>query len=145
MNDLDKGKRVDRRNRKQEKKIILRDESPRLPQIEQKKTQANLALVAQKMLCSASAIHVSRSCASCIHSSDKSALLTSLTGLMLATTLLETMTSRDLTPDVVLQIPLLLSAVTGLSLQALHMTLVDASFLKLNDVREHVINTVDGN
>ena len=53
--------------------------------------------------------------------------------------------SRDLAPDVILQIPLLLSAVTELTLQALHMTLVDDSFLKLNDVREHVPNIVDGN
>ena len=53
--------------------------------------------------------------------------------------------SRDLAPDVVLQIPLLLSAITGLTLQALHMTLVDDSFLQLNGIREHVPNIVDGN
>ena len=39
--------------------------------------------------------------------------------------------SRDLSPDVVLQISLLLSAVTELTLQALHMTLVGDSFLGL--------------
>ena len=39
--------------------------------------------------------------------------------------------SRGLAPDVVLQIPLVLSAVTELTLQALHMTLVDDSFLEL--------------
>ena len=53
--------------------------------------------------------------------------------------------SRDLAPDIVLQVPLLLSAVTELTLQALQMTLVDDSFLELNDVRRHVISIVDGN
>ena len=43
--------------------------------------------------------------------------------------------SRGLAPDVVLQIPLLISAVTELTLQALHMTLVDDSFLGLNGIR----------
>ena len=38
--------------------------------------------------------------------------------------------SRDLAPDVGLQISLLLSAVTELNLQALHMTLVSDSFLE---------------
>ena len=53
--------------------------------------------------------------------------------------------SRELAPDVVLQIPLLLSAVTELTLQALHMTFVGDSFLELNGIREHVISIVDGN
>ena len=53
--------------------------------------------------------------------------------------------SRGLAPDVVLQISLLLSAVTELTLQALHMTLVGDSFHELNVVRGHVINIVDGN
>ena len=53
--------------------------------------------------------------------------------------------SRGLAPDVVLQISLLLSAATELTLQALHMILIDDSFLTLNDVREHVPNIVDGN
>ena len=53
--------------------------------------------------------------------------------------------SRGLAPDVVLQISLLLSAVTGLTLQALHMTLVDDSFLKLDGIREHMISIVNGN
>ena len=42
--------------------------------------------------------------------------------------------SRGLAPDVVLQIPLLLSAVTGLTLQALHVTLVGDSFLGPNGI-----------
>ena len=53
--------------------------------------------------------------------------------------------SCGLAPDVVLQIPLLLSAVTELPLQALHMTLADDSFLELCGIREHVPNIVDGN
>ena len=53
--------------------------------------------------------------------------------------------SRDLAPDIFLQVPLLLSAVTELTLQAPHMTLVDDSFLILNAVRGHVISIVDGN
>ena len=48
-------------------------------------------------------------------------------------------------PDVVLQIPLLLSAVTEPTLQALHMTLKDDSFLILGGIREHVISIVNGN
>ena len=43
------------------------------------------------------------------------------------------------------QIPLLLSAVAELTLQALHVTLVGDSFLGLNGIREHVPNIVDGN
>ena len=53
--------------------------------------------------------------------------------------------SRGLAPDVVLQIPLLLSAVTELTLQALHMTLTSDIFLGLNGILEHVPNIVDGN
>ena len=49
--------------------------------------------------------------------------------------------SRGLAPEVDLQIPLLLSAVTELTLQALHMTLVDDSFLGLNGIREHDFNS----
>ena len=52
--------------------------------------------------------------------------------------------SRALASDVILQISLLLSAVTGLTLQALHMTLVDDSFHELDGIREHVPNIVDG-
>ena len=48
-------------------------------------------------------------------------------------------------PDVILQISLLLSAVTELTLQALHMKLVDDSFLELDGIREHVISIVNGN
>ena len=48
-------------------------------------------------------------------------------------------------PYVVLQIPLLPSAVTELTLQTLHMTLIDDNFLKLDGLREHVPNIVDGN
>ena len=47
-------------------------------------------------------------------------------------------------PDVVLQIPLLLSAVSELTLQRLHMTLVDDNCLELNGIREHVPNIVEG-
>ena len=50
--------------------------------------------------------------------------------------------SRGLAPDVVLQISLLLSAVTELTLQALHMTLLDDTFLELDGIREHVPNIV---